>query len=355
MRAGSENVPTAPFEWLLHGQALEAAGQLDPAIAAYDQAIATLQRIPVAALESEQRRLLGVAWMNRGNALQKAATTSKLAEAVSAYDAAIALFRLLPFDTEPRLRNHLGAAWLNRGHALILLSDAGAKASFEQAISELEKLPLDDDASFRLNLAGAWTNLAHALLGRPGLSERERSRDAAHNALRMLVGAERDQAMFAAMSLRARRALVMALGELLAAAEQEGRSIVELAGEATDAIDDGLAIARAFEMRGDAQLRPLAQRLFRLGAQLYASHQPQFLGEFVLETIAAPSLAADENFLTIAAECITGALDRLQSAPLFAASDRDAEKLIATARSLRAAQSQLSTLATNHTPVAALK
>jgi hypothetical protein len=130
---------------------------------------------------------------------------------------------------------------------------------------------------------------------------------------------------------------------------------MELAGEATDAIDDGLAIARAFEARGDAQLRPLAQRLFRLGAQLYASHQPQFLSEFVLETIAAPSLAADQNFLTIAVESVTGALDQLQRAPLFAASNRDAEKLIATAHSLRAAESQLSTLAKNRTPVVALK
>jgi tetratricopeptide (TPR) repeat protein len=354
MPEASEHRPSTPTAWLQRGQASEAAGRLDLAIADYDQAIASLRGEPPDSLDLEQRRLLGVAWMNRGNALQRTATPGQLAEAVSAYDEAIAAFKTLPTDAGPRLRNHLGAAWLNRGHAQLILGDADAKASFQQAVSELATLPLDSDPSFRLNLAGAWTNLAHALLASTDPATRESSRDAARSCLRVLVNVDREHAMFAAMSLRARRAFVMATADLLATTERQGDAIAELASEATDAIEDGLAIARAFEDRGDTQLRPLAERLFRLGSQLYARHQPQFLGEFIVETLATRGLATDLNFLAIAVDAVAGALDRIQNAPVFVASNREAENLLATARSLRAAQDHLSTLNGQFSPASTI-
>jgi hypothetical protein len=141
----------------------------------------------------------------------------------------------------------------------------------------------------------------------------------------------------------------------VSAGTSPGNAAITLASEATDAIEDGLAIARSFEERGDPQLRPLAERLFRLGAQLYANHQPQFLAEFVLETTATPSLAADDAFLSIAAGAVSAALDRLQRDPLSVASNREAEKLITTARSLRAAHDHFSALiSSQHTPAPTL-
>ena len=340
--------------WLQHGQFLEARQQFNDAVAACDQAIASLAGDRTAP-DLERRRQLALAWMNRGNALQKTGSPPGLGDAVRSYDEAIAIFQTLPLETEPAFRNHLGAAWMNRGHALMVAADPAAADSFEQAIAQLRKLPQNSDPFYRLNLAGAWTNLAHVLLASASLSAGERSRAAARNALDALAGVEQAHEEFAAMSLRARRAQVMALGELLATAGQKRESITDLAGEATDVIEGGLALAREFERRGVTQLRPLAMRLFRLGAQLYCAYQPHFLGEFLLETLAAPTLAADEEFRAVANDALAVALAHLQRPQLFFADTREGEKVLATARSLRAAQQQLSTPGAPHSiPPAAL-
>jgi tetratricopeptide (TPR) repeat protein len=329
-----------PAASLEQGQVLEAAGQFLDAALAYDQAIEALGG-GLEGLDTNDRRLLGLAWMNRGNALQKMATAVRWAEAVAAYDQAIAVFKTLPLEAEPRFRNHLGAAWMNRGHALTLLSDAAAGGSFKEAIAQLEMLPLEADPFYRLNLAGAWTNLAHVSLAPVSPAPRACSQAAARRALELVACAERTEKDFAAMSLRARRALVMALGDLLYAAERKGDSLDELTSEATDVIEDGMFIVRLFESRGIVMLRPLGARLFRLGAHLYGVHQPHFLGEFVLENLGAQTLAADAEFRAIATDAVANALARLHQPRPILAGTRDAEKLIATAQSLRSAQDQL--------------
>ena len=53
----------------------------------------------------------------------------------------------------------------------------------------------------------------------------------------------------------------------------------------TDAVDDGMALARHWERRGVERFRPLAFDLFRFGVRVYHAHQPQFLNEFVLENV----------------------------------------------------------------------
>jgi tetratricopeptide (TPR) repeat protein len=323
--------------FLQRGQTLEAEGRLDEAIASYDRALAVL-RISGTPDDVTTRHALGLTWMNRGNAFQKLGTPVSAADAVQSYDEAITFFRALPRDAEPRFRNHLGAAWLNRGHALLLASDAAAIVSFENAIAELATLPLETDPFYRLNLAGAHANLAHAKLA----NSPDHAAEAARAAVRVVAEVESTHVEFAAMSLRARRALVMAIGALLTRAEAAREPLGELASEATDAIDDGLALARELETQGVAQLRPLAVRLFRLGAQLYGTHQPHFLGEFIVENLSSPAFAADADFRAVANEALTQALALLQRPNLVVAGTRDAEKLVATARSLRAAQQQLS-------------
>jgi tetratricopeptide (TPR) repeat protein len=323
-------------ELLRCGQGLEARGDFRAALAFYDEAIATLRALPSDDLEL--RRVHGVAWMNRGNALQKIADQPSLSSAVEAYDAAIALLRSLPLETIPAHRNHLGAAWLNRGHALLTAGEMpGAIASFEQAIAHLETLPLtplsDENAAHRLNLAGAHVNRAHASLG-PASA---RSAHSARAALALLAPVERRGATFVEMSLRARRALVMAIGEQLVGA----RDIAALAAEASDAIDDGLALAREFHP-GGALLRPLALRLFRLGAQFYRTHQPHFLAEFVLENLTSAAFGGDAEFRVVAAETIAHALASLQRPQLLVAGTAETERKLATVQTLRAAQAQLS-------------
>jgi tetratricopeptide (TPR) repeat protein len=323
-------------ESLRRGQDSEARGEFAAALACYDEAIAALRRLPNG--DQEVRRLLGVAWMNCGNALQRFAGDVSLASAVKSYDEAIALLRTLPVETVPELRNHLGAAWLNRGHALITGGrTAEAVESFGHAIGHLEKLPIGDDPYFRLNLAGAWTNLAHAHL----TTSPETAQQAARTALALLADVEHAHAAFAEMSLRARRALVTAIGGLLVT----GGAGVELASEASDAIDDGLALARHWEERDPTPpLRPLALRLFRLGAQLYRTHQPHFLAEFLLENLAHAGFAEDAAFRAAADEALGSALAALHRPQLLVADTPESMRLLETARSLRAAQEHLSTL-----------
>jgi hypothetical protein len=143
------------------------------------------------------------------------------------------------------------------------------------------------------------------------------------------------------MSLRAHRAAVMAAGSLLSRAAAAGQTVTELVSTATDLVDDGLALARDFEARRHMQLRPLAARLFRLGAQLYGRHQPQFLAEFLLENLRSPSLGIDAEFQTIAYDAIAEALAILKRPHLHISETHDAKQRLATARSLRAAQSLL--------------
>jgi tetratricopeptide (TPR) repeat protein len=326
------------LEWLQNGQSLQNQGRIDEALELYDRAIAAVYRAPTTDINA--RRLLGVIWMNRANTLQQVGTAVSLAAAVVAYDEAIAVFDTLPIAAEPLLRNHLGAAWLNRGHALLVASDASGIASFEQAIAHLEKLPLEADPHFRLNLAGAWTNLANATLD----TAPDRARFAARAALGHLAPVERAHEAFALMSLRARRSLVMSIGEILRLGQAGSPPPADFVSEATDAIDDGLAIAREFEALGGTQLQPLALRLFRLGAQIYGTHQPHFLGEFLAEHLAVPAFAADPEFRAAAGQALAQALAAAQRPRRLVAGEAETARVLATVQSLRAARQRLSDL-----------
>jgi tetratricopeptide (TPR) repeat protein len=332
--------------WMQQGQTLEAQGRAAEAVRAYDEAIALLRRDPARGIEI--RRQLGVAWMNRGNALQKLSwegtpesARANLGAAASAYEESIALFRSLPLDV-PLHRNHLGAACMNRGHALLAANDLPAAiAAFEEAVDHLGHLPLAENPAYQLNLAGARVNLAHCRLGHASLQARAEAK--ASLDLVDVFASERLE--FAEMSLRARRALVMALGELLVTAESARQPTAELASEVSDAIDDGLALARTWEARGARHLRPLAGRLFRLGTHFYRMYQPHFLAEFVLENLApgeaGEGFADDAEFRAIAADSLQEALAELQRPQLLVAGTAAAQRMIETARSLRDAQRQL--------------
>ena len=327
--------PLSYFTRILgHGQELESEGHFRAAAAVYSSWADELRERPGTA-EPEMRRLLGLAWMNRGNALQKnTAEPETLAEAIASYDEAISVFETLTPGLDHRCINHLGAAWLNRGHAWMLAADLSEAAdSFRRSIAVLSEAPFVARPMFRFNLAGAWTNLAHVSLERDAAY----SGNSAQRALSLLRGFEHDDVSFAAMSLRARRIAVLAAGAQMRATS-DGASFQALLTVATDLVDDGLSIARQFEGGANDQLRPLASRLFALGAQLYGRHQTQFLAEFLREHLAAPAFAGDVNFRLIARQSISDALEILHRPHLHISETRDAEQRLATARALRDAQ-----------------
>jgi tetratricopeptide (TPR) repeat protein len=322
---------------LQRGQSAEAlalAASLDDALRHYDAAIALL--MPPAA-DVEHRRLLAVAWMNRGNALQKQNAT---VTAVAAYDEAIALLRALPFDRSPVLRNHLGAAWLNRGHALRGAKDAASLAealrSHREAIALLAELPLDASPAYRANLAGAWINLADTLLASDEPNRFAAARDAAQHASVLTGSGETASATLAQLGLMAHRAHLMALGHLLVTTPS-----AELVAETSDCIDAALALARQWESAG-LPTHAFATRLLFFGAEFYRRHQPHFLAEFLVENLdaargAPPAWARSPELHGIAIDALLRADADLREPRLCVAGDAATERLLATRDSLAAA------------------
>jgi len=264
------------------GQSHEARGEFYAALACYDEAIALISTLPAAA---ESCRALALAWMNRGNALRKKSTRVALSAAVCAYDRAIALFASLAAAVpgDHALGNSLGAAHLNRASALLALdaerAGADALASADRAIATLRSLPLETNFFYRTNLAGAWLNRASALLA----IDLEIARMSARIALDLVACAASDHMAAADVALGARRTLLAIIGRELSAPCADA---ARLLAEASDLIDDGLALARLWEVRRVTAFRPAAAQLFHVGAVLYASHQPHFLVEFLDENHA---------------------------------------------------------------------
>lgn len=275
-------------------------------------------------------------WMKRGMALVQEATDSSLAEALQCFDEAIALRTTLVLEGLPTYRFGLAAGWLNRGEALVAMRTPDALQvaidAFDVALDMLAPLPLDEDPRVRRRVAIAWHHRGLALrdLGRwedsavslrraaetiagdvaAAIVDRERmlatistnqalvlmsttSHDAAVEArhlaqaalARLPVAEAADDLDAARLALSARHALCQANAQLLAAPGLASDASRELVSEATDAVDEGLALARSWEQRGHESLRGLAYDLVRFGARVYSIYQPHFLHEFIVENL----------------------------------------------------------------------
>lgn len=336
------------------GQSLETQGtpeSLVGAIRNYEEAIAHLRSQPDAS--ERVRAALGIALMNRGNALQKQFTPAALMAAVSAYDDAIVHLRTLPLDRSAHDRNTLGAAWMNRGHAQLARAEPDSVVasihSFREAIGVLRTLPPDGPISFRMNLAAAWMNEANALLK---VQEPVQALDSAVAAIAVTAPHEKTDCILADIGLKARRAGCEALGHRLFVASQRGEPTKEWGDQASDLVDEGLALARHWESQGQQQFRYISARLFRFGTQLYAVHSPGFLAEFILEhldpEISPGAMAGTEEFHVIAAETLRRALQDLGTRRAPFLDTPETARLLQRFRDLRAAELRLEELRTQH-------
>ncbi len=266
-------------------------------------------------------RDLGVAWMNRGHALMLRDDDVSLVAALAAYNEAIALLRRLPSGENPSWANSLGAALMNRGQLLHRLHGvdraAVALAAFDEAAAILRELPADDNPWPRRNLTGTLVNRANLLLD---LTQFANAAGFAREALVFIAPHEQRDATDADLALKARRALADALGQLLVApgADQE-----TLAREASDLVDDALALARFWAGRGEQAFASLALRFFHYGTQLYRIHQPHFLAEFIRENLGFNA----REFRDTALAAIEAALrDRLRAGEFLTIGDPASER-----------------------------
>jgi tetratricopeptide (TPR) repeat protein len=333
---------------LRSGQALE--NQSPPnfaaALACYDELISQLRAAPT--VESVVHAL-GITLMNRGNVLQKQAAPEVRAAAVAAYDEAISLFHHLPFNEHAGIRNSLAAAWMNRGHARLAVSDANgmrdALQSFRQAIALLRDLPLDQSRSYRVNFAAAQMNESNALVA---LGEFAPALTSAQAALAITAVGEKEDPVLADIGLKARRVATEAVNRLRYAASQRGESTEELGDLGSDIVDEGLALSRSWETRGHQEFRYIAARLFQSGADLYATHLPDFLAEFLLEhidpDISPGAMAESTDLYVVAEDAIGGALQDLERRRDVFVDDASTARLIERRRSLKSASARLAEL-----------
>lgn len=318
---------------LQQGQQLEAAGDLSAAFVCYDGARAELRRMETATDADRS-----VVCMNLGSVLTRMGPRY-LAMALAAYNEAIALKRRAEPGAGSAETVSLAAALINRGSLLHRLHGAAQAeagfAAFDEAVALLRPLPLADGSPWiRRNLAGALLNRAALAMDAGQL---EPARENCRVALVAVAAHERHDAVDADLSLKLRRLLCDALGHLFVArdVDQDG-----LAREAAEAVDEAMDLARHWLAAGVAELRPLALRLFRFGAQLYRLHQPHFLAEFLRENLVL--VRAEAEFLLAARENIVAALAAPSGVEFFTIGDPASERRLETERGLRALLAELS-------------
>lgn len=328
----------AANERLRRGQTHESRGELPAAVACYDQTVtllAGLSRTP------ESQRAQAIACMNRGNALQKQSTRLALNHAIAAYDRAISLLAPLVADrpADHALHNSLGAAHLNRASALLAFdAPTAALDAADRAIGVLASLPLEENIFYRANLAGAYLNRANALLA----TDLGAARLSARAALDQIADAAPNHVAATHANLCARRTLLSILGRELALAGRDAtpaRDTARLLNEASDLIDDGLALVRVWEARHSEAFRPAAAQLFHAGAILYASLQPHFLPEFLEENQRLTS-----TLPAVVQDMLTRARRAAQDRCRLAGSMEPLSRAVATLADLSAFADRLATL-----------
>jgi len=258
------------------------------ALHCFDEALALRRRVPAAHAPS-QAYLLAACLLNRGDALVRMNDVGPLAAALASYEEGIDIMRARPLAADARYPRLLAVAYQNRGLALQARGHDGdiaaAATAFADALAVLDheqSAAIEDRDYFR---AVVWLNLANVLAA--GATDDDGAHAAAHDAatraIGYVAGNEGTHPPAAEAGLRARHLLCRLCAHRLSQAT--GEEMPEDVHQATDAVDDGLALVRSWEQRGGTWFRPLALDLFRFGARVYAHYQPQFLEEFIEDNL----------------------------------------------------------------------
>lgn len=257
------------------------------ALHCFDDALALRRQVP-AGHSPWQAYLLAACLLNRADALVRYNDAGPLAAAIESYDEAIEVLRPLPMEEDSRYPRRLAMAHHNLGLALGIRGLEGDAASaaeaFADAIAVLDhghSAAIEDRDYLR---AVVWLNVANLRAADPAADAHVEARRAARQALAYMSDAESEDPQAAAGGLRARHVLCRLCAHSLSQTD-DGEAMPEDVHEATDAVDDGLALVRSWEQRGVDAFRAVAFELFRFGSRVYARYQPQFLEEFIAENL----------------------------------------------------------------------
>ncbi|MEZ0299612.1 MAG: hypothetical protein ACAI35_24420 [Candidatus Methylacidiphilales bacterium] len=363
----------------------ELSAALNEAVSLFDQAIAMRNGLPIQ--ENHWYRYVLIAcWLNRGDALTRLGIlepegkVERIHQALHAFDAGLDLLSGLPLNLNPLYPRRYAIAWINRGFALQQLWHIAVPATSGASESEPKSAPSAQSVSQLVAAAGSFRNamrilampeseaiedlvalqigsrlnLCSALVDVPahipgaGFALTLEAYTMAKEALELCAPLEQDHIDIATVSLRVSHALCRVIAHGLtdpSASTAATASATEgWMSEATDLVDDGMALARHWEQRGDTQLRPLAQDLFRFGCRIYSTHLPHFLAEFVQENLDAsvpgahPFSPAIHNAALIA---VWRAWQEIERTSFASINTPRFEQLLADLRELRVTEDRL--------------
>jgi len=264
----------------------ERAGAASEALACFDEALDLRSGLPLE--ESSMLRYgLAACWLNRADALMRLGGGPQVAEAVRSCGEAITQLRALPLADDPRFSRRLAMAHHNRG--MFLLAHGGTRAEavgeFLASIAVLEHDDARQIEDRRQLLAVAWMNLAGLQASDDTDESAAAARAAAARVLGLVDGLEDQDLSAAEVGLHARHALCRTYAGRLDSMGGTADTMPEDVHEATDAVDEGLALVRQWEQKGVTRFRRIAADLFLFGARVYLRYQPQFLEEFMNENL----------------------------------------------------------------------
>lgn len=302
-------------------------------------------------LDHDATNLLANVFTNQGIAWLDGKDKETLQKALSYFDESIELRSTLPQNVSPLYEWGLAAAWMNRADALMRLEPQAnqkkAKDSHEEALKVLNRMPEGSHPSLPARRALALMNCA--LLGLDGSNERVQDAatqldeairicqtappQSSQECLRVLIGIQLNRSILL-LQYNPKQSWLDAKAVLALTAPIEKREILTAeAGlkarhllchsltmlppqemvddwicEATDAVDEGLALVREWPPAERAHLMNLNYELFRFGLLVYRIWQPHFLSEFILENIDCEllpeGLAGDPIMHQLALEAI---------------------------------------------------
>jgi len=290
---------------LMEGTGREA---IATALRCFDRALELRCRLPIETSPMLQYAL-AACWLNRADALMRLEIPGQIQLALRSYDEALALLRHLPLREDAQFPRRLAIAYQNRGLALQSQNSSATSEvmqEFSKAIQVLEHEHAGQINDRLYLLAAVWMNLANAELAEASTQSQKRAEEAARRAIALVADLESDDVHIAEIGMKARHVLCQAIARRLSEITNTNARMPSDVHEATDAADDGLALARRWEQKGVVRFRKTAHDLFRFGIRVYARYQPQFLSEFVSENMdpaqSSASYVESEEMRTAARE-----------------------------------------------------
>ncbi|TLD71110.1 hypothetical protein FEM03_09355 [Phragmitibacter flavus] len=280
---------------------------------------------------------LSASWLNRADALARANTQLHTQEIQRSLDEALRILESMQPDDHPSRSARIALAWMNRGTLIASSNHDEALLCLNRAITACETTPSAGSEECRRVLLGVLLNRANLLHRKEPLQ----SRDDCLRVLTLTTDLERREPLAAEASLKARHLLCQVLTQL------PPDTALDWVTEATDAVDDGMALARYWRQHGETRLEGVSRELFRFGLIVYRLWQPHFLSDFILEHLdpqrspGAP--VQDESSHHLAVDALWNAVVAINEKSKSAPADQR-EKLFPLLHELQATENRLSEL-----------